>query len=217
MGKIIQITDINNGKIQKGEEMYKGFLKEIRKKPKGVGDMPERAKDVLKYFQIDDFSAGVPIVEILARLGFKVYQSDLEPDGLSAYIAVDSNYKSVFGANKITCVNIKNSIGHKKFALAHELGHYLFDFDDEKDTHYYNTYFPQKDAEKLEEERANKFASNLLMPEKEFQKKLKELKKAKKNKVDIINELGEYFYVSPTAILKRFAELGISGYEDTEI
>ena len=194
----------------------KDFLKNIRRMSKEINDMPDRANDVLKHFQVNDFSTGVPIVEILAQLGFKVYQSDLEPEGLSAYIAVDPSYKSVFGSNKITCVHIKDSIGHKKFALAHELGHYLFDYDDEKDVYYYNTYFPQKD-EGLEEERANKFAANLLMPEREFQKKFKEFKKIEKNKEDTVNELQQYFYVSFAAILKRFKELGISGYENVEM
>lgn len=216
MGRIIRVSDFNNREKIKGDKMNKEeFLKNIRKMSKEISDMPDRANYVLEYFSIDDFSSGVPIVEILSQLGFKVYQSDLEPNGLSAYIAVDPSYKSVFGSNKITCVQMKRSIGHKKFALAHELGHYLFDFDDEE-VYYYNTYFPQKD-EGLEEERANKFAANLLMPEKEFKKKLKELKKLEKNKEDTVDELKQYFYVSSKAILKRFEELGISGYENMEI
>ena len=212
MGKIIKITNYNN---TKGDNMYKKFLKEIREKASDINDIPTRAQEVLNFFNIDNLASGVPVVEILINLGFKIFQSELEPIGLSAYIAVDPKFENVYGSNKITCVHIWDNIGHKKFALAHELGHYIFDFDDYKSFYYYNTYFPQKDenAQEPKEIRANKFAANLLMPEDKFVQKLEECKNLE-SKVDIVNALARYFVVSPTAVIKRFGELDVTEFEN---
>ncbi len=194
--------------------MYITFLKNFRKKNKEISDMPARAQEILNYFNVNYLSSGVPIVEILIKLGFQIYQSDLKPEGLSAYIAVDPEFREVYGSNKITCVHINNSIGHKRFALAHVLGHYLFDFDETVNVSYYNTYFPKKHSEKFEEQRANEFAANLLMPEKDFRREYVKCGKLQ-SKADIVNELSQIFLVSSDHILRRFNGLGIDGF-DTE-
>lgn len=215
MAKIIMFTRFYNNKKKntKGDNMCKELLTKIRSKSKGISDMPVRANDVLDYFQVKDFSKGVPIIEILTKFGFKIYQSDLEPEGMSAYIAVDPKLEEVYESNKITCVNLKDNIGHKRFALAHELAHYLFDFDENHKLYYYNTYFPNRENDNLEEKRANQFAANLLMPENIFRNKLKEYNELQ-SKPDIVNALGQYFRVSSTAVLRRFNELGIGGYDE---
>lgn len=212
MGKIVYIDNYNKNNYTKGDKVDKKFLKTFREKTKEIDDMPNRAQEILDYFHIKDFSSGVPIIEILTNMGFKIFQSDLEPDDLSAYIAVDPNFKDTFGSNKITCVHINDNPGHKTFALAHEMAHYLFDFDESKKVYYYDTYFPKENENKFEEKRANKFAANLLMPKDVF---LEEYEKCKNllSKADIINELGNHFHVSPTAVLIRFQELGIKGFD----
>ncbi len=211
MGIIIEISSFSK-KYAKDEWMYRKFLNEIRNKPKDICDMTDRAQDVLKFFQIKDLSSGVPIIEILTKFGFKIYQSNLEPEGLSAYIAVDPKFKDVFGSNKITCVHTNDNIGHKRFSLAHELAHYLFDFNEGEELYYYDTYFPQKSEGKVEEKRANRFAAELLMPEKEFREKFEKSKELH-SKADIVNALGQYFLVSSTAVLRRLHELDIKGFE----
>lgn len=215
MGRLIYFPSTKQKIIYnaKGDKMCKVLIGEIRNKEKKVENMPARAREVLNYFNIRDFSEGVPIVEILIKLGFKVYQSDLEPKGLSAYIAVDPKFIDVFGSDKITCVHSEDNVGHKRFSLAHELAHYLFDFDEKNKLHYYNTYFPQReDNNNQEEKRANAFAANLLMPKEEFIEKFKEVSKSQKaqnlhSKPDMVSSLSQYFLVSPTAVLLRFDEL----------
>ena len=192
--------------------MCRRFVTDIRKKSKKIDAMPDRAQDVLEYFQVYDLSSGVPIVEMLTKMGFKIYQSNLEPDNLSAYIAVDPKFEDVFGSNKIACVNIRDTIGDKRFALAHELAHYFFDFDEEKSLYYYDTYFQGKDEKDMAEKRANKFALNLLMPKEAFEKTFDKYKELQ-SKADIVNALGRYFFVSSTAVLKRLIELEINGYD----
>lgn len=193
--------------------MCREFVKKIREEEKNIGNMPERANDVLKYFHIKDISSGVPIIEILTKLGFKIYQSDLSADGLSAYIAVDPKLKNIFGSNKITCVHSEDNIGHKRFALAHELAHYLFDFNEDENLYYYDTYSVKEKNDKIEEKRANIFAANLLMPKEAFIEKFKEYKSLR-SKADIVNALEQYFLVSSTSVLKRLRELDINGYNN---
>lgn len=215
MSKTIQITNFTNGSIAKGNKMCKKFVMGIRKKSKRIDDMPARAQDVLDYFQIRDLSSGVPIVEILNKMGFKIYQSNLEPDNLSAYIAIDPKFEEVFDSNKIACVNIKDNVGQKRFALAYELARYIFDFDEEKSLYYYDTYFQKEDEKDMAEKRANRFAINLLMPKEAFEEMFDKFKELQ-SKVDIVNALGRYFFVSSTAVLERLMDLGITGYNNAE-
>lgn len=218
MGKIIYINSFKGKNVTKGDEMYKNIKIDIRSKSKDIKDMPARAQEILKHFEINDLTQGIPIVEILSKLGFKVYQSNLEPDDLLSYIAVDPKFEDVFGTSRIVCVHIKESIGHKRFALAHELARYLFDFNENENLYYYSAYFRKREGTiDMEEERANKFATNLLMPEQEFRKQFEEIKKIG-SKADVVSTLARCFLVSSKAVLMRFKELGIEGYiMDSEI
>lgn len=187
--------------------MYKEFLKDIRVKSKKIENMPDRAQDVLNYFDINDFSLEIPIVGLLTKLGFEIFQSDLEPTDLLAYIAVDPKFKNIYGSNKIVCVNIKKNVSYKRFAMAHELAHYIFDFDDNKDLYYYNTYFMKKKSRDIKT-MADGFARNLLMPEKIFVEMYEEFR-ILESKADIVNELEKCFIVPSTEVLERLRELKI--------
>lgn len=211
VAKIINFMAYSSRQDTEGDNMHKKLIMEIREKPKKISDMPERAREVLNYFQIENSSGGVPIIEILTRLGIKVYQMELEPEKLSAYIAVNPKYQERYGTNKITCVNSRDNIGHKRFALAHELAHYLFDFKENDDIVYYNTYFADDNLNDEAERRANAFAANLLMPEREFKNLAKDWEK-QGSKADTITELAKYFQVSATAVIKRCQELQMEGY-----
>lgn len=197
---------------KKGDKMCRKFIVKLRHKNSNIEDMPERAKDVLEYFGVSKQCTEIPIVNILNKIGFIIFQTELEPKGLSAYIAIDPQYEEMYDSNKITCVNLTDSIGHKRFALAHELAHYLFDFDEKNILYYYNTYFLEENADGSEEQRANAFAANLLMPKDIFETKYKECREME-SKADIVSTLSRIFMVSPTAILKRFKELNIDGYD----
>ena len=212
MSKIIQMSEYYRRLYTKDDIMCTKLVSDIRKKQNNIEDMPARANDVLDYFHINDFSNGVPIVEILNKLGIKVYQMKLKPETLSAYISVNPKYQEVYGTNKITCVNSEDSIGHKRFALAHESAHYLFDFNESENLEYYNTYSTEQVERNKEEERANAFAANLLMPERPFRKLLAE-KLDLQSKADTVTRLAQCFQVSTTAILLRMQELNIGGYD----
>lgn len=213
MAKIIQFRECSVERYTKGDKMCKELVVRIRKQEKRIEDMPQRANEVLEYFKVKDITNGVPIIDIMGRLGIKSYQMELQPRELSAYIAVNPKYQEKYGTNKIACVNSMDSIGHKRFALAHELAHYLFDFIESDDMVYYNTYFANDEEQNEIEKRANAFAANLLMPEKEFRKALKE-NKVQESKADTVTALAQVFQVSATAVIRRCMELGIEGYSN---
>ena len=187
------------------------FLQEFRKKPKAVEDMQERAYEVLDEMNMRNVSfGGTRIISILNEFGIKTYISEIDPPNLSAYIAIDPILMDKFGTNRVACVNTVRSDGHKRFAIAHELAHYLFDYDEDKDAVYYDTYIAdQKEPIEEKELRANRFAACILMPEDIFKEKYAEAK-ASKLIPNVTERLARYFRVSPKAVEKRFSELGLS-------
>lgn len=117
--------------------MYKELVILMRKKARSVGDMPARAQEVWDYFGILDSSKGVcQLWRYCQRLTLKCIKANCS----------QKTYQPI-------------NIGHKRFALAHELAHYLFDFDETKDLVYYNTYFAKEEEKSEIELRANAFVA----------------------------------------------------------
>ena len=59
---------------------------------------------------------------------------------MKAYIAINARYADTFGSTKIACVRKDMSMKLKRFALAHELAHYIFDYDETTQPEYYHIY-----------------------------------------------------------------------------
>ena len=116
---------------------------------------------------------------------------------------VDPALWEKFGTDRIACVNTALSDGDKRFALAHELARFLFDYDGSPA--YMDAYMADK---KAEEQRADRFAACILMPEDMFREKYDEISASRLNP-DIAGWLARYFRVSREAVIKRFSGLGI--------
>ena len=185
------------------------FLKEIRNKPIDIDDMQERAYDILDRFSMRKVThGGVRIVSILNEFGIKTYLDDIKSDSLSAYILIDPALWPKFGTDRIACINTSRSDGHKRFAIAHELAHFLFDYNGSPV--YMDTYISDlPEPMEMKEQRANRFAACILMPEDVFREKYNEISASRLNP-DIIEWLSGYFRVSTKAVKKRFGELGIN-------
>lgn len=150
----------------------------------------------------------IPIVLIADKLGFRVYQQDIPGDDLSGYIAISGDLREQFSTDKVIVVSDKESLGHKRFTIAHELGHYIYDFDPKSEVEYFNTYRTDEQHTKdIKEERANLFAACLLMPKDEFTAEYNVQSGA--NLYDICNHLADIFQVSSTAVRRRINELGL--------
>lgn len=173
-------------------------------------DIKRSAEKLLKAFNIDASKEYVPIVEILNAFGIKVYKQEMTDKQLSAYISVDPEYYDEYGTAKIACVNSNDKLGHMRFALAHELAHYIYDFDKQRDTKFYSTYMKDQLKEDDVERRANEFAANLLMPAEVFISKKQEFDNQTKNdRAETIVKLASHFGVLSQAIEKRYQELGL--------
>lgn len=215
MGNIIYISTLDTRKrIDKmSVDTYEKAISDLRKS-KEYHDMPAIAESLLALLAENTYP--IPIISIAKKLGFKVYDTDMDKEGLSGFIAIDHKLEQDFGTSKIIVVNTQDSSGHKRFTIAHELAHYLFDSVQEEE--YYNTYCPDESPWREEEkdldnrERvANYFAANLLMPSLDFRRKYIELKNTNENSSlnAITLQLADYFGVPETAVRIRYKELGI--------
>lgn len=182
-------------------KMDQKLVNEIRTMPNDISNICNITKKIIDDLKTKEFP--IPIIKIMKELDFLVGQQELE-DELSGYIVISDDVRKKFGKEKMICVNTKDSLGHKRFTIAHELAHYLFDYSRER-AEFYNTY-KTNDADNPREQRANRFAAELLMPEDEFMKQYKKLS----GETQIVKKLAEYFQVSTRAIDRRFIELGLN-------
>lgn len=166
------------------------------------GDMKGAAKVVLEHF--DAYVLPVPIVKIMSALGFKVILQEYNEPSLSGIIGIDLKLMNKMGSDKVISVNKKDALGHQRFTMAHELCHYIFDFDRNSLVPYYDGYDTKK-ADLQTESRANTFAANLLMPEELFVEKYREY--SNMPEYDKVIRLASDFQVSGTAIKKRIEEV----------
>lgn len=165
-------------------------------------DMERASQEVLKEFAIT--SAPIPIVKIMSSLGFKVVLQNYEEENLSGIIGVDIKLFDKIGTDKIVSVSRKDTLGHQRFTIAHELCHYIFDFDRNSLEPYYDGYDASRAGAETEV-RANTFAANLLMPKNIFIEQYERY--ISLPKYDLVLQLADEFKVSPTAVKKRMDEL----------
>lgn len=182
--------------------MDQKLINEIREMPREIENLPNITKKIIDDLKSKEFP--IPIVKIVGDLNFFVGKQQME-DNLSGYIVISDEVKERFGKRKLICVNTKDSIGHQRFTIAHELAHYLFDYDENENCEFYNTY-KTDEVQSDEEIRANKFAANLLMPEEEFKRQYNIFIHSE----SFYQNMTEYFQVSKKAVARRIDELGLN-------
>lgn len=155
----------------------------------------------------------VPIVGISNHFGFKNFDGDFSnlSNNLSQYrnasgmIAINSDFKKIYDSDKILILNKNETLEHSRFTIAHELGHYLFDFNETTQYTYTDFYRTEEAYKDEKEKRASRFAAALLMPKESFINQYNQLKSL--TYYEIVNKLSEIFIVSTTAIDLRIKEL----------
>lgn len=205
-----RIVDFNKYKHKRvNETMYENILRELREKKDNkeefaieyVENISKRILSESKYKK----EKPIPIVKIAENMGFKVFQQIL-PQFLSGFIGIGKMMEEKFGHTKVICVNISDELGHQRFVIGHELGHYLFDYDGIS-PEYYDTYLKDNHAE-FNEKRANKFSASLLMPFDDFQEEMRKIQKEKED--DAVNILKDLFEVQNKAAGKRMVEVALN-------
>lgn len=178
----------------------------------------EVANLVSKNFgTLDDVD--VDVIKIAKGLGFTVIQQSLKGD-LLGYVVIRPNDKAMlerFGTDKVISVKKDIDYEHKKFAIAHELGHFLLHYDSSTNEAKEASIDGDKgltaayvnDNEKRREAEACKFAAFLLMGKDIFQKKYSELHSSEIKTDALIQLLAGYFKVPKTSVKRRIDELGL--------
>jgi len=134
---------------------------------------------------------------VVSALGIEIRKENLKDD-LSGVLR-----KSPESSKWEMLVNAKHHPNRQRYTIAHELGHYCLhrhfqiEFED-------RIFFRGGEGNK-EEMQANSFASEILIPEGDFRKMIRE----GKNKID---ELAQEFGVSTLALRIRAKSLGMSGH-----
>lgn len=158
----------------------------------------EKAHNILSMYKI--IEPPVDVIKISNLLGFKVVLFDF-PETMSAVIRIE-------GTKKVIAVNKNKPEVRQRFSIAHELGHYLSghdNFSHERET------FVDRDKKYLdphhrEEEEADEFAAELLMPEFMLKKDVLE------NKLDAVSIANKYD-VSEQAIWLQLINLKLASEE----
>ena len=166
-----------------------------------IEDIAQRVKT-----QYGDGKLDTPIATILDKVGFKLFLSDLNSD-ISGLIGVSDSLKAKHGTKRVIKINKNESRGHQRFTMAHELGHYIFDYNGKDE--YANAYTLTTRTNDVNEIRANRFAAALLMPQEEFKNRFHTYKKDNYDMTNIIKLLSLDFDVSETAVERRIKELDI--------
>ncbi len=141
------------------------------------------SKTLLASFGVD--SPPIPLTDIVASNGLNIVYADFSviPDGNKIAGFID------FSKSRIV-VNKDDSPNRQRFTIAHELGHYIMHQDYVKDESKYNVLLrvPLRDkGYTSEEQEANCFAANLLVP-KELLEKYKNIPNTIKASIFAVSE-----------------------------
>lgn len=197
MGQIISFTR-TKGKKENKMEQCREVMREVRSLV-GQGRWQDVPDFLAKKGYIENNNRAKKIIEFARFLGFKVFQKNLElPERIYGMIAVDKKYEEKFGTDKIIILDEQDSYYHKRFVVAHELGHYLLHY--EENGTLYETYRGSSAHGDEREQEANKFAAALLMPAEEFRNV--------SNLYDgDVGALSTLFEVPEEAVRRRFKEV----------
>lgn len=191
--------------------MYTQAIENIRKNKYTLDNVHEAAEKILA---IGTLCIPVKIIDICQKMGFSVFQQEM-PNEICGYIAIDEELKNKLSTDRIISVNKGEPPKRRRFTVAHELGHFLFNFNP-KETEYLNAFEMDHEDDNEDEKRANRFAAELLMPKEEFTKKYYEIMGKYQKSSDQLNntvqDLSDLFLVPPKAVERRIKkELNLYG------
>lgn len=168
-----------------------------------TSDMQTVVQDILREDGSYDTTI-VPVVRIAKRMNFSTYQRKLLWF-LSGSIEINKKYIKKYHTDHVIFTNRNVNPFQQRFVIAHELAHFLFDYD-HKSPIYYNTYIKNSHNEESER-RANAFAANLLMPKELFIKEYNKALRMNSDPIYVMFYLSEKFKSPRKAVIKRISEV----------
>lgn len=171
-------------------------------------DIETKVADTLEKAGYKENTVPVDVVTVANTLGFAVGNASLTED-VDGFIVVKEGEKNIFGINtdKLIGINGLRSFAWKRFIVAHELGHYVLHYDEMADHGIYAHRDHQKEKNAQENE-ADYFAANLLMPKETFAERYNALPDELGREQKAILLAAE-FVVPKDAVMRRFEELSV--------
>ena len=176
--------------------------------------MKEAAAALLNLLGVDsEKAAPLRVVHLLKEMGFGLFRAGFVNPNQSGLIAVDSalpEKNPVFHTDRVVLVNQKDTRAHQRFTVAHELAHYIFDYNEATQPTYYKAYFTTEKEDEIEL-RANRFAAELMMPTDTFKREFEAYRKEQGDAFslpDAITYLRGLFDAPATAVHRRLNETG---------
>lgn len=199
MDKLQKISKGEKG--ERGSNTYKGGLTMAKNL------IEEKAKEALSLIGYQD--GEVDIINIARNLGFTVGIANL-PEWDDGFIIIDDNkthIQKITGVktDKIIGVNDKRDLQRKRFTIAHEIGHYMLHYAQDKSNLY--AHREDKKGKNKEENDADYFAASVLMPKEQFRAKYDELKNKNLLTDEIITLLQKHFSVPYESAKRRIKEV----------
>lgn len=163
---------------------------------KSNANLEQYSEQILR--ENDLLSAPVDITKLIKKMGVIKHDHVLEPDVWGMAVTE--------GTQKIISINTNQSETRKRFTMAHELAHIIFDteiaINVDKKVYYRNGLSDWR------EKRANFFASCILIPQCLLIPELKKISPTGSISEEEIDSLAKKFKVSPQAMCIRLERLG---------
>lgn len=149
----------------------------------------------------------VDVLKLAQGLDFVVGNAKLQQNE-DGFIIVDPSRNELFGykTQKVIGVNSSRDFPTKRFIIAHELGHFVFNAKEGK--LFANREHKNIKGRSEKENKIDYFAACLLMPKDLFVNKVKELKESGYKDNKLIEILSDMFIVPVESARRRIEEVG---------
>lgn len=109
----------------------------------------------------------LPLDIILEAMQIKLFAAVALPENCSGFIAVGEEVHRMHGSKCAIFLSNEIKKGKQRFVIAHEIGHFLFDYKEDQESLFVSRY-SHRNKTSFKECRATEFASELLMPRQRF-------------------------------------------------
>lgn len=181
-------------------------------KPLEKEEMKKIEEKIKRFFRVYGIVLKPPVdvFEVAGLVGFDVRAAELS-QGFDGVVLVNEYAEKIknFDSNKVIAYNVSNNIQNKKFVVAHELGHYLYEKMNKPEKRIIIAFRDRTDAsysKNEEEQNIDYCAAAILMP---LDSVKDDIKKIGENlsKENLIQFLSDKYRVSPEVAKRRLSEV----------
>ena len=169
-------------------------------------EIEKNVNKLMKDIGYKDNSREIDIIKIAKKLGFSIINAKMN-NGDDGFVIVEDGVREIMGikTDKLIGVNVDRSPQWKRFIIAHEIAHYMMNESD--------GLFAHREHEKGKNEEENKadfYAANLLMPRDKFTKSYNLLKEKEVEEKVKYSILASEYMVTEIMIKRRIKELELN-------